>query len=174
MRVLRWESLGIVFIVCVGSALHFIFELSGHSAWVAPFAAVNESVWEHLKLGFWPAVFFALCECPFLKKRTCNFVIAKTAAMYVIPLGIVLLFYLYTAVLGHNVFAMDILIFLIAVIIGQMVSYRVLTSSELSKRENVAALAAGAFLVVVFGVFTFYPPHVFIFQDPLTGGYGIP
>ena len=174
MRVLKWELLGILFIIFVGSALHFIFELSGYSAWVAPFAAVNESVWEHLKLGFWPAVFFAPCEYLFLKKRTCNFVIAKTAAMYVIPLGIVLLFYLYTALLGHNVFAIDVIIFIIAVIIGQMASYRVLTSSELSNRENVAALAAGVFLAVIFLVFTFYPPHVFIFQDLLTGGYGIP
>jgi hypothetical protein len=29
-------------------------------------------------------------------------------------------------------------------------------------------------LAVIYGVFTFYPPHLPLFLDPVGGGYGIP
>jgi hypothetical protein len=53
--VLLFELVGIVFIIFLGSALHFTFEWSGNQPAVGIFSAVNESVWEHLKLAFWPA-----------------------------------------------------------------------------------------------------------------------
>jgi len=59
--ILIFELLGIVFIVLVGSALHFTFELSGDNPLVGVFSAVNESVWEHLKLGFLASI--TICGC---------------------------------------------------------------------------------------------------------------
>ena len=47
-----YELAGIVFTVIIGTMLHFTFELSGNQPVVGVFSAVNESVWEHLKLGF--------------------------------------------------------------------------------------------------------------------------
>jgi hypothetical protein len=173
MKILHWEILGIIFIICVGSVLHFVFELSGFWKPVGLIAAVNESVWEHLKLGFWPAVFFALIEYPFLKE-TENFVIAKAVSIYLIPFGIAALFYSYTFILGYNTLAMDVLIFVFAVVIGQVASYKILTASELPQKLNVTAFLAVVVLAVLFMVFTFYPPHVSLFEDTVTGGYGIP
>jgi hypothetical protein len=48
---LGYKLVGIVFIIIIGSLLHFTFELSGHQA-IGVFSAVNESVWEHLKLSY--------------------------------------------------------------------------------------------------------------------------
>ncbi len=172
-KALIWELIGIIFIVIVGSALHFLFELSGHWTPVGAIAAVNESVWEHLKLGAFPAVFFALIEYKFLKKETNNFWMAKAAAVYVIPVVIVVLFYSYTAVVGHSVLAIDITIFVIAVIVGQLASYKLLTSSALPKKWDIISGVVIVLLIAAMVVFTFYPPHLPIFRDPLTGGYGI-
>ncbi|MDH5450183.1 MAG: DUF6512 family protein, partial [Candidatus Bathyarchaeota archaeon] len=94
-----YELAGIVFIVIIGSMLHFTFELSGHQSVVGVFSAVNESVWEHLKLGFWPAFVWALFEYSAIKKSTNNFFFAKTVGIYLIPIVIPILFYSYTAVL---------------------------------------------------------------------------
>ncbi|MBU7018072.1 MAG: hypothetical protein HXS44_11235 [Theionarchaea archaeon] len=170
MKVFHWEVLGIVFIFFLGSFLHFTFELSGYQKVVAVVAAVNESVWEHLKLGFWPAVLWALIEYPFLKRS--NFIAAKAVSLYVIPLSIVILFYLYTGILGHGSLVLDILIFALAIIAGQFASYKILESQHLNRMTGVC-LVAVILLIVAFVVFTFYPPHVFLFEDPLTGGYGI-
>jgi glycerol uptake facilitator-like aquaporin len=51
-KVLIYEIVGTLFIIFLGSALHFTYELSGKLAIVGAFSAVNESVWEHLKLAF--------------------------------------------------------------------------------------------------------------------------
>ena len=40
--------------VLLGSFLHFTYDLSNHNKTVALFSAVNESTWEHIKLGLTP------------------------------------------------------------------------------------------------------------------------
>jgi hypothetical protein len=171
--ILRWEIAGIIFIVVLGTVLHFVFEWSGRAIPVAPIAAVNESVWEHLKLGFWPALVYAAWEYSRFGKSAKNFYLAKTLGIYLIPITIVVLFYSYTAILGHDLLIADILIFVVAVIIGQLVSYKLLMVSPLPEKINRFAPIALAVLGILFVLFTFYPPHLPLFRDPVTGGYGI-
>jgi hypothetical protein len=172
-RVLRWELGGIAFIVVLGSLLHFVFEWSGYAIPVAPIAAVNESVWEHLKLSFWPALVYAALEYSRFGKSANNFPFAKTLGIYLMPITIVVLFYAYTAILGHDLLIADILIFVVAVIVGQLVSYKLLIASPLPKRLNRFAPIALAVLGILFVLFTFYTPQLPLFRDPVTGGYGI-
>jgi len=168
-----YELAGIVFIVIIGSMLHFTFEFSGHQPVVGVFSAVNESVWEHLKLGFWPALVWAFIEYRSIKKSTNNFFFAKTVGIYLIPIVIPILFYSYTAVLGESVLVIDILTFVVAVIVGQLVSYKLLTYRHLPHILNKISLVALVLLGVAFVLFTFYPPHLPLFRDPVTGEYGI-
>src|SRR6056297_1692189 len=58
--ILSREMAGAVFIILVGSTLHFVFDWTGGWRPAALFAAVNESIWEHLKLAFWPGLAWAL------------------------------------------------------------------------------------------------------------------
>ena len=51
----RWEIAGALTVLGVASALHFAFEWSNNFRLLAPFVPVNESIWEHLKMAFWPA-----------------------------------------------------------------------------------------------------------------------
>jgi hypothetical protein len=173
-KVLTYELIGIVFIIILGSVLHFTFEWSGTNPVVGAFSAVNESVWEHLKLAFWPTLLFALIELVPLRRVVNNFVLAKTASVYVMVTIIPAIFYSYTAFTGESLFAIDIASFVIAVIVGQLVSYKLLTYRKISSRLNWVALAFLVALAVAFVVFTFLPPQVTLFQDSVTGGYGIP
>jgi hypothetical protein len=172
-RILLWELGGIAFIVILGSLLHFVFEWSGGALPVAWLAAVNESVWEHLKLGFWPALIYAALEYSRFGKSTNNFFFAKTLGIYLIPITIVVLYYVYTAILGYGLLIVDIAIFVVAVIVGQLVSYKLLTASPLPEKLNRFAPIALVILGILFVLFTFYPPHLYLFKDPVTGGYGI-
>lgn len=169
----KWEIAGIIFISIIGSLFHFLFELSNYNIIVAAFAAVNESVWEHLKLAFFPLLIFSFIEFFFIKEKTDNFIIAKAVVGYLMPLIIIIIFYSYTAVLGTNLLILDILSFFIAVIIGQLVSLKILLSSRFSKTYIIVSWIALIFLVFVFVLFTFYPPEFPIFQDSTNGQYGI-
>jgi len=147
---------GIVFIVIIGTILHFTFELSGHQSVVGVFSAVNESVWEHLKLGFWPALVWVLVEYKSVNKSTNNFFFAKTIGI-LIPIVIPILFYSYTAVLGESVLVIDILTFVVAVIVGQLVSYKLLTHRRLPDILNKISLVALVLLGVAFGLYFLSP-----------------
>jgi len=170
---LGYEAAGAIFAIVIGSMLHFTFELSGHQPIVGVFSAVNESVWEHLKLGFWPASVWALIEYRSIKKSTNNFLFAKTVGIYLIPIVIPILFYSYTAVIGESVLVIDILTFVVAVIVGQLVSYKLLTHRELPNILSKISIVALVLLGVAFVLFTLYPPHLPLFRDPVTGEYGI-
>lgn len=172
-RVLRWELGGIVLIVLAGSALHFGFEWTGYWRPAALFAAVNESTWEHLKLSFWPGLVFALLEYGFIKGAIDNFWVAKSLGLFVMPVVTVVLFYGYTAILGRNYLALDILIFVLAVAAGQLASYRILMGAKMRSFAHRCAVIGLVVMVVAFSVLSYCPPRFFLFEDPVTGGYGI-
>ena len=172
--ILKWELVGIAVISSIGALLHFAFEWSGDSPPVGVFAAVNESVFEHLKLTYWPALFWAAIEYRLLKNSANNFIIAKTAGLYVMPVAIIVLFYSYTTITGTESLIADIAIFVVAIALGQLTSYKILMRERLSQSLHKSALAGLVSLGVIYAVFTFYPPHVPFFQDPISGTYGIP
>ena len=171
--ILRWELVGIGVISILGAVLHFTFEWSGNWGPVGVIAAVNESVWEHFKIAFWPALFYAIFEYQFFRRFTNNFMIAKATGIYVMPIAIAILFYSYTAAIGQEILIVDILIFVIAVTLGQLTSYKMLTIGRLPQCLDKVGLVLVIVLAIAFGVFTFYPPHLPIFRDAVTGAYGI-
>ena len=171
--VLRWELVGIGVIFLAGSLFHFLFEWAGGWEPVGVIAAVNESVWEHFKLAFWPGLIYAVIEYPFLRRYCHNFFIAKAIGLYVMPAVIAVLFYAYTTIFDAEILAVDILIFLVAVAAGQLVSYKMLTLQKWPGWMCWVGVVMTALLAVAFGVFTFYPPELEIFRDAVSGGYGI-
>jgi hypothetical protein len=169
---LKWELAGILLIIVLGSALHFIFDLSNGWRPLAVIAAVNESVWEHLKLGFWPALLYSLIEYRYLKKFSSNFLFGKAIGIFLIPVTIAALFYAYTA-FTEDMLAADLTIFVVAVVVGQVSSYRLLTLSPLPLWVNKVGLVLLILLTIAFGTLTYCVPHSPVFRDPVTGGYGI-
>jgi hypothetical protein len=161
-----------VFIILLGSMLHFTFEWSGNQPLVGVFSAVNESVWEHLKIAFWPALLYLIFEYRYLYKKSNNFFFAKTLGIYSIMIIIPAIFYSYTIFFEENLI-IDIGSFILAIIIGQLISYRLLINKKLAKIYELMSVVVLIILALAFVVFTFYPPQLQLFQDPNTGEYGI-
>ena len=172
-EILAWEIAGMFFIIIIGSLLHFTYELSGFWKPAALFSAVNESTWEHLKIGFWPALILLVIEFFVLRKKTKNFILAKTVSLYLIPIIITILFYSYTTILGRNVFLLDISIFVISIVVAQIVSYRLMLVKNTHMTANLVALFLLIIEIVAFSFLSYFPPHFFLFSDPVSGGYGL-
>jgi hypothetical protein len=169
----RWELTGAIFIILVGAALHFAFAWSGYWRPIAVVAPVNESVWEHLKLAFWPGLGFALVEYAVIGRRVNNYWVAKSAALFSMPALIAVLFYVYTAVAGDNVLAADIGVFMVSVAVGQWISCRILLARKAPALAGGLALVALVIMVAAFSLLSYYPLRLPPFRDSLTGQYGI-
>ncbi len=86
------------------------------------------------------------------------------------PITIAVVFYGYTTILGRHELVADILVFILGVAVGQYFSYRTLNSG----RQASPWWAAVVFLLAFgFVCFTYAPPHMFLFKDPMTFEYGI-
>jgi hypothetical protein len=170
--VLKWELIGIIVISILGSTLHFFFGWSGQWEPMGAIAPVNESVWEHFKLAYWPTLVYAIVEYRFLKSYTSNYFFAKAVCIFIMPVIIATVFYSYTSVVDRILWV-DIISFCVAIAIGQSVSYKLLTSRKVPRYLDITALI----LVIIFGItfilFTYYTPHLPVFRDPVTEGYGI-
>jgi uncharacterized membrane protein len=172
-KILALEIAGTLFIIFLGTALHFTFDFSGKNPIVGSFSAVNESVWEHLKLPFWPALLWMLIEIYPLRKEVSNFFAAKAIGLIVMIVIIPAVFYAYT-VFTEEILVVDIATFMIAVVVGQVISYKLYKKDTPSKRTEIVALIVITLLAIIFVTFTYYPPHLSIFQDSNTGQYGFP
>lgn len=170
-RVKNWEIWGAVFTIIVGTLLHFAYGWSGDNKVMAIFGAVNESTWEHLKLAFWPTLFFALFEWFYLRGTVKNLCLATLVKLFSMPLIIIGLFYGWLAIYPDN-FIYDISIFIIAVILGYYFGYLVMKIKKLLGYEKLAAVLI-ALGVLKFSLLTYFPYKSFITHDPVTGGYGI-
>ena len=176
-KLLLWEIGGFFFIGLVGASLHFTYELNNFSSnVVAYFSAVNESTWEHLKMTFFPGLVFTLVEYTYIRDKANNYLIAKTASLFLMPFVIVAGWYLYAPAVGRSLYPVDLTLFYIAVFIGQFTSYKLLSRPPLEEKYNSYAKVLFTLMFVAFSMFTFFPPKMFLFEHfdlKDTGQFGI-
>ena len=171
-RSILWQAAGFAAVTFGGTILHFLYNWTGGSILVAPFSGVNESTWEHMKLLFWPLFLFALVQRPYFKNQK-NYWCVKLAE---ILLGLVLipvLFYTYNGVLGKSPGRINIAIFYITALLVFLFERWVFKNDWLQCRFPRLAFAAICLLGVLFVMFTYSPPQIPLFQDPLSQNYGI-
>jgi len=171
-RIFYYHIGGIIFTVIFGSFLHFIYELSGFLKPVALFGAVNESTWEHLKIAFWPAFIYGIIEYFSYGRNQNNFFFAKAKQIYIIPILIAVFFYGYTAFIEHSLF-LDIFIFVLAIVIGYITSYKILTWQKDFSKYKILTLSFIIIAVAAFSLLSYFPLENFLFLDPVAGLYGI-
>jgi hypothetical protein len=171
-KILLFHFFGVIFTIFLGSFLHFIYELSGFFRPVALIGAVNESTWEHLKIGFWPAFLFSVIEYFFYGKRNKSFCFAKLTNLYTIPIVIIILFYGYTFFINHSLF-LDIFIFVLSIIVAYFLSYKILISKKDFSQYRILAIIFIILELIAFSLFSYFPFENFLFLDPITGLYGI-
>mgnify|MGYP006900005246 CR=1 FL=1 len=127
----KWQIGATAFCLVIGTLLHFTYELSGGNTFVAGFSAVNESTWEHLKLVFYPTFIFSIIEYFFIGKSTNNYSIAKTIAIIFEISFITIFFYTYTGIIGTNYAFLDISSFVVAIIVGEYIAYKIMLEPQI-------------------------------------------
>jgi hypothetical protein len=158
------EVWGILIIFLLFSGLHFLYSNTGLEIF-KPFSAINESVWEHLKIGFFAAFFYSIFEYFVAFKGNTNFIIGKSMALLSIPILVTIIFYSYTALVGHSILWVDILTAFVSVVMSQWISYKIAFSSrDFSKFTPFGSIIIIA-MVFLFVFFTYFPPTLGIFTE---------
>ena len=174
VKFIKAQIIVIFFSLILGTLLHFTYEWSGRNLFVASFSAVNESVWEHLKLAFFPMIIAAIIEYFFVKDEVNNYIEAKTIGIFTAISFIVVLFFTYSGIIGTSIIVIDILIFIASIILGEYVAYKLMKREDESTYiTEILSIIILVFLLICFIVFTYLPPEVNLFRDVMKGVYGI-
>lgn len=171
----KWILKGIPWLFLIGSVMHFMYDICDNNIFAALFAPVNESTWEHLKmvllpLILWWSLFYIIKHKQYSinkKKWFGGTLVALITALISIPL----LYYFYTGVFGVHLIWVDILILLFSLMFGQLLGLHFYRYSK--GISVIIVMVIFILLIVIFMVFTFNPPQLPIFQDAITGSYGI-
>ena len=167
-KVKNWKILAIVFTLIIGTLLHFTYEWSGNNQIIGTFSATNESTWEHLKLLFFPMLIFAIFEGINIYKETNNYIEAKTIGIVFGMLFITVFFFTYTGIIGTNFAILDIGSFFVGVILSEILEYKVMQKESFStSKTKLLAIIILSLITVLFIVFTFNPPNINYFRDPV-------
>ena len=167
-----WQLVGFAFTALSGTLLHFLFDWTNNSVLVAPFSAVNESTWEHMKLLFFPMFIFALIESHFFKEHE-NFWCVKLVGIITGVALIPILFYTYNGIFGKSPDCMNITIFFISAAASFIVETRLFKQNRLECKKPWLAFLLICAIGIMFIIFTFATPQIPLFKDPLSDLYGL-
>lgn len=140
-----------------GACLHFLYDFLPNPV-TALFSPVNESIWEHLKIIFWPYLIAMLAVTGKSGRGSRG---GWLFSLLVISVAMLIVGYVYHISLGGTSTAFDVGLYVILMALGFFLPGRLKSTSGRS--------APVFFLVVLLGVaillFTFLPPDNILFAD---------
>lgn len=169
-KIQKFQIFSAIFAIILGTILHFTYDWSNQNPIIAAFSSINESTWEHLKLAFYPMLITSIIGF-FIFSKDKNFLCSKVLGILVALSFITIFFYTYTGILGRNIALIDISSFIIAIILGECISFQNI-SLEFNCNNKISIIIL-VILLLCFIFFTYNPPEIQLFQDPITGLYGI-
>jgi hypothetical protein len=151
----------------IGTLLHFVYEWLGKNPLVGLFCPVNESTWEHLKLIFYPILVVSIPEY-FLLRKQCDLFLCTKFLSVLLGMGLTVVgFYTYVGVYGKNVDAVNIILYFAAMAAAYLFSnYRLANRSSCTVSPGFCLVGICG-LVILFAVFSVYPPPIGLFQSPI-------
>lgn len=163
-RIFRAHCVAFVITVIAGVLLHLLYKAFPNPL-TAIFSPVNESVWEHLKIIFWPYLAAAFVLTRRRDLKSAGYWAAHCAVLLLMPLLMVVIYYFLNSALGIESLWMDIILYVGVMAVGFYLSYRLYSSNgarDYAPLLYVLTAALAACLIL----FTFAPPMLPLFIPP--------
>jgi hypothetical protein len=154
----------VILVILLGSLWHYVYSWSNNNQAVGYFFPTSESTWEHLKLIYWPFIIFTIILWILFRRNMNNTLFALSMAILLACASIVVLFYTIEGAFGGSGIALDIIIYIVAVIVAVILFYYIINRKQL---PNWTIIIAGVIIItlgVLFIVFSFSHPNVPIFE----------
>ena len=166
-----WHFGGFALTTLGGTLLHFLYDWTNQNPFVALFSGVNESTWEHMKLLYFPLFVFALVQSRFFKEYKnfwCVKLLGTLAGLLLIPF----LFYTFNGVFGKTPDWLNITFFFVSAAATFLLEWRLFKKNTLHCSRPWPCFAIICLVGILFVIFTFVPPEIPLFIDPLTETFG--
>ena len=135
---------------------------------------VNESVWEHMKLLFYPILIWSVIEYFLIRKhdKKYNYLFQAFFTSFFSIVLYLLIYSLITIFISES-FIVSIILLFIVIVITEVVGYFIFDRLNYSKGLNIIGLIGIILGVLLFWFFSYYPLETELFYDPMNSNYGI-
>lgn len=166
------KMIGLVSFILLGFLFHELYDITGDT-FLGIISPVNESKWEHWKMVYFPMMIVSLFEYRFIKTYVSNYIFSLLVGILVFTIVTFGLIELYDLFIGDSHLFVHVSTFLLGGVAGQVVRYFVMIRTEPSKPLLLIGIVFLLIQLVLFTVFTFIPPKIEYFRDPITDTYGV-
>lgn len=164
-------AISTIIISTVGTLAHFLYDFTRHNKIIGLFTAVNESIWEHIKIALTPILLWGLYD-GFVYGNNPNYFLAKLVSLITPIVLIPCIFYSYKSISKKPILVIDILSFYLVIFLSQLFFKLIIDAPAiLYVFQYLSAIG----LFAVFGAYTLLtlmPMKTFLFKDPITHKYG--
>ena len=162
IRIIPRQSFPYMIVTMIlGTLNHFLYDWSGKNPVIALFTPVNESVWEHMTLLFFPFLWLSLIEYIIRRPDRARFFGSRLFAVWCGMLFIIMLFYGYSGAIGKSFVLIDILLYYLGVIITYSLSANTERLFHGTSILTIFLWWTGSTLLLF--LFTCFPPEIPLF-----------
>ncbi len=155
----------------LGTIFHFTHNWFKRGIILHLISAVNESTWEHMKLLVVPTILTILFQYLMFRNIYDNFWFSILVLLIIETITIPLVFEPIRIIQKRATLLFTITLFYLSIILGLVSQYYVLVN-EVKGLNDILSIILIIIYVSLFGIFTYYPPKIFIFKDPVYKRYG--
>lgn len=151
----------LIFSSILGSINHFLYDYSDQNPFTGLFTPINESIWEHMKLLFFPVLLFSVIQFMIQRPNKAAFWGGRLVGVWISIFSVIFLYYGYSGLLGAHFAFIDILLFFIGILIAFMCAAK--CGKYFRGTEILPIFWGWAFSVLLFFVLTCYHPELPLF-----------
>lgn len=148
--------INIILVFVLSFITHFIYNIFPNNITASIFPT-NESIAEHLKMAFNTYIIVLIIDKYILKVDNKNLVISIYMSAIATVILLTIIFPIYFSLFGENLL-FTLIIYLITIIIGSLVGYKILNKKDLHLKD--AGLIAITLTMIIFALLTFYPLNI--------------
>lgn len=154
---LRYFIISYVVVCLFGVFSHFAYDIL-YFPFLKVIFPTNESIFEHLKLIVFPALFFTIFDVLYSKDKDAFKI--DIFGLLVALIFLIMSYYTYSGIIGKNIDFMNILLFLISFLIFFIIRYKKIT--PFGKTNSVIVLII---IILLIEIFTFKPLNIPFFTN---------
>lgn len=156
---LKRKIIGFFVVGVLGTLFHFAYDFFNRPLILSFMLPIDESIFEHLKLIFFPTIIYMLIDLKINKENRREYFISYIYNIFIANIITIVFFYTYYGMFGINVDFINIAIYFIAIL------SIFINLSEITTISRTKAIILGIIMLASLIIFTYYKPNIPFFTQ---------
>lgn len=160
----KHKTIILSYIICVviGTISHFLYDLTYNFFILKPFVSIDESIFEHLKLIFYPIIIVSFFEGLIVYQNPLKNISTRNISCLISIILLIIFYYTYTSFTNKSIVFIDIISYYLFIFLAYYLSLKLeIFNNNIFKAISYIILFIA---IIIFSIFTEYKPNIDFFK----------